>query len=541
MSAPSALGARTGARPRPAVPSAYLEAPIGLAVLDGAGMVTDVNPAFCELLDLERDAVLGRLLVDLVARENRDELDRRLSRLVLGTGKSARIDAVRLRAAGDRVIEADLRARRSEADGGAVGLVVSASESRRVPVADGALVQAQKMQAVGQLAGGIAHDFNNLLTAMLGFSELLLTRHGPGEASYNDIVEIHRNAERAAALVRQLLAFSRQQTLTPVVLDPAAAIAELAVMLSRLLGPRIELRFEPWSEPARIRSDPVQFDQVIVNLAVNARDAMPHGGTLTIRGRPLRLEAPSRAGTDMMPAGDYVVIEVSDTGVGIADDILGNIFEPFFTTKPPGAGTGLGLATVHGIVRQSEGFIHVDSAPGSGTTFSVYLPAVEVPRVSRPPTPPALMPPPAPRVRPATILLVEDEPGVRGFAARVLRRGGHSVLAAGDGEEALRLFEQGGEPIDLLISDIVMPGMDGHTLARLLGERLGGVAVLFMSGYAEDVGPASARLLMKPFTLAELADTVDEMLAATPPSSSPSSSLLDVTGGPLRLPVRPDR
>ncbi len=525
MSDLSPLVVSTGTRRRSAEPSAFTEAPVGLAVLDLAGLVDDANPAFCDLLGVERGTILGRPFGDFVAGEKREELDRRLSRLVLGTSRSARIDALRL-CVGDRQIEADLSAARRERDGGAIGFIVSAWAARHAPVADAALAQAQKMQAIGQLAGGIAHDFNNLLTAMLGFSELLLTRHAPGEPSYDDIVEIHRNAERAAGLVRQLLAFSRQQTLAPVVLDPTAAIAELSLMLARLLGPAIELRLESSGEPTRIRVDPVQFDQVIVNLAVNARDAMPHGGTLTIGSRPVLVDAPRQAGEEIMPPGDYVLIEVGDTGIGIVEDILGNIFEPFFTTKEAGAGTGLGLSTVHGIIRQTDGFVLVDSALGHGTTFSMYLPAVAATRArpagavsrrpnARPATPPAL----EQQAQPATILLVEDEPGVRAFAARVLRRDGHRVLAVGDGEEALRIFEEGGERIDLLVSDIVMPGMDGHTLARLLGKRLGGVPVIFMSGYAEDLapdGPASAHFLMKPFTLAELADKVTEVLAAPP-------------------------
>lgn len=525
MSPSVTLVAREVTRKRAVAADVFAEAPVGLAVLDLAGVVTDINPAFLDLLGLERKAVRGRPFTDFIARENRGELDRRLSKLILGTSRSARIDAARLRVTGGET-EVDLSVAPRLRNREAVGLIISAFAARHAQVADSTLAQAQKMQAVGQLAGGIAHDFNNLLTAMLGFSELLLTRHGPGEPSYDDIVQIHRNAERAAGLVKQLLAFSRRQTLAPVEFDPATAIADLSRMLARLLGPAVELCLDPSEGTPRIRVDPVQFDQVIVNLAINARDAMPRGGTLTITNRPLRIDAPTPVGAETMPAGDYVLIKVADTGVGIGEDVLGHVFEPFFTTKAAGAGTGLGLSTVHGIVRQTNGFVMVDSAPGHGTTFSIYLPAVAPPPatagegLSRPADPAPAPVPDRQTARPVTILLVEDEPGVRDFAARVLRRGGHRVLTAGDGEEALRVFDDGPGTIDLLVSDIMMPGMDGYTLARLLGERLGRVGVIFMSGFAEDViapgESVSAHFLMKPFTLDELAEKVAEVIAAAP-------------------------
>ncbi len=237
------------------------------------------------------------------------------------------------------------------------------------------LAQSQKMQAIGQLAGGIAHDFNNQLTATLGFCDLLLARHGPGDPSFDDIMQIRGNAKRASSLVRQLLAFSRKQKLEPVVLDVKEALADLHKMLGRLLGANIELRVEDGGGAAFVRVDPGQFDQVIINLAVNARDAMPGGGTLTIRSSALTVDEEMRRGADLMNPGTYVLIEVADTGAGIPKEVIGNIFEPFFSTKEVGAGTGLGLSTVHGIVHQTEGFVFVDSASGEGAVFSIYLPA----------------------------------------------------------------------------------------------------------------------------------------------------------------------
>jgi two-component system cell cycle sensor histidine kinase/response regulator CckA len=524
--------------------SAFAAAPVGLAVLDLEGQIVEVNAAFLELLGRDREAVIAAPFSAHVVREGRDEVERRLAQLVLGTsrGRAAPLGPVVLLSPKGPQRALLLHASRLEHyDGELAGLILAAQETPRPPSADASLIQAQKMQAVGQLAGGIAHDFNNLLTAMIGFSDLLLSRHAPGEPSHDDILQIRDNAARAAALVRQLLAFSRQQTLAPVILDPTAAIADLSLMLSRLLGPAIELRLEPCGEPLRVRVDAVQFDQVILNLAVNARDAMPEGGTLTIRTSRKRTEAPRQAGLEVMPPDDYVCIEVSDTGVGIPGDILASIFEPFFTTKGPGAGTGLGLSTVYGIVRQTDGFIAVDSAPACGSTFALYLPradaAADVAALGRGALAAAAPAPPAvagvqtqetQRDAKATVLLVEDEPGVRAFTLKALHRGGYRVLAAADGEAALELLDSHDGAVDLLISDIVMPGMDGHTLARLLGERLGAVPVIFISGFADDVvaggADADAHFLMKPFTLPELIDTVGEALAertAPPPQAAP--------------------
>ncbi|MBL8659165.1 MAG: response regulator [Rhodospirillales bacterium] len=509
----------------------FARAPAGLAVLDLAGRIVDINAAFLEILGADSDAAIATAFVDHVAADCGGEVNRRLAKLVLGGGRRARLERVALARDGKGGRAVLLDAAVFDRDGEPCGFILSAAEMPRLrPATDAALVQAQKMQAIGQLAGGIAHDFNNLLTVIIGFSDLLLARHPAGERSHDDLMEIRGNAARAASLVRQLLAFSRQQALAPVILDPAAAIRELSHMLARLLGPSITLRIEADGTPVRIRADAVQLDQVIVNLAVNARDAMVDGGVLTIRTGVERIAAAREVGADVMPAGDYACIRVSDTGVGISSQIIARIFEPFFTTKAAGEGTGLGLATVYGIVRQSEGYIVVDSAAGQGTTFSIYLPPVAAeaavgdeagavtqwldpaPSPARQPEPQAL---PA---NAATVLLVDDEPGVRAFAARALRRTGYRVLEAGDGEAALALLQSEPGPVDLLVTDVVMPGMDGHTLMRLLGESMSDLAVVFMSGYAEGVlgggdGAIVRRFLMKPFTLSELIARVGETLA----------------------------
>ena len=387
------------------------------------------------------------------------------------------------------------------------------------------------MQAMGQLAGGIAHDFNNLLTAMIGFSDLLLERHGADDPSFADIMQIRHNANRATNLVRQLLAFSRQQDLQPVVLDATEALSDLASLLRRLIGETIDLKMEHGRDLGAAKVDRGQFDQMIINLAVNARDAMPGGGTLTIRTSNAAVPAPVQHGSEVLPAGEYLLIEVADTGTGIAKETIEHIFEPFFTTKEVGAGTGLGLSTVYGIVRQTGGVIFVDSVPGEGAAFKIYLPryvesaedakagaAAERPAAARP----------APPDEPAgdvdltgegTVLLVEDEAAVRMFGARALRNKGYKVLEADNGEGALEVIGNASQPIDLIISDVVMPGMDGHTLIKRVRRELPDVKVILISGYAEDVAAAeierdpTIHFLAKPFTLKGLAGKVKELMA----------------------------
>jgi two-component system cell cycle sensor histidine kinase/response regulator CckA len=370
------------------------------------------------------------------------------------------------------------------------------------------------MQAIGQLAGGVAHDFNNLLTAMIGFCDLLLQRHKPGDQSFNDIMQIKQNGNRAANLVRQLLAFSRQQTLQPKVLNLVDVLSELTNLLRRLIGAaQVRLDMIHGRDAGLVKVDQGQLEQVIINLVVNARDAMPQGGTITIRTYGAKQDKAALRGQDEMPPGDYVAIEVTDAGVGIPTENLSRIFEPFFSTKEVGSGTGLGLSTVYGIVRQTGGFIDVKSEVGKGSTFTVYLPvykddgkAVEVR-----PEPMAEEKPGPDLTGAGTILLVEDEDAVRVFSSRALRNKGYTELEARSGEE-------GGEKIDLTVTDVVMPQMDGPTLYKHIREKWPNMKVVFVSGYTEDrlreqfTSGEVIYFLPKPFTLKQLAGKVKEVL-----------------------------
>jgi two-component system cell cycle sensor histidine kinase/response regulator CckA len=378
------------------------------------------------------------------------------------------------------------------------------------------------MQAVGQLAGGVAHDFNNLLTAMIGFCDLLLMRFRPGDPSFADIMQIKQNANRAANLVRQLLAFSRQQTLQPRIIDITDVLVELSHLLRRLIGENIELKVVHGRDLGLAKVDQGQLEQVIINLAVNARDAMQGGGTLTIRTANVNQASGIRRGHEIMPAGNYVLIEVSDTGVGIAKEHLARIFEPFFSTKEVGSGTGLGLSTVYGIVKQTGGFIFVDSAPGRGATFQIYLPRhqlVDAAAISTRPgdTTETLAPKDLTGV--GTVMLVEDEDPVRIFGARALRNKGYKVLEAKSGEAALELIQTADGPIDLLITDVVMPNMDGPALVREVREIHPDMKVIFISGYTEDAfrqrldSNSDIHFLPKPFSLKQLATKVKEVIS----------------------------
>jgi two-component system cell cycle sensor histidine kinase/response regulator CckA len=381
--------------------------------------------------------------------------------------------------------------------------------------------QSQKMQAVGQLAGGVAHDFNNLLTVIIGNCEFLLMRHPAGDPSFKEINEVHQNALRAAALVSQLLAFSRKQTMQPKTLALGEVIGELAQMLRRLVGEGITLNVEKDADLWAVHADEAQLGNAIINLVVNARDAMPSGGTVTIATHNRKVSSASALGTAIMPAGEYVEIEVTDTGVGMSKEIQSKIFDPFFTTKPVGQGTGLGLATVYGIVKQTGGFITVDSEVGGGTAFKIYLPRMRVDAGA-----PVLeaAAPAAPRdvTGQDTILLVEDEEAVRSFAARALRMRGYHVLEASGGEEALEIVKSGENEIHLLITDVVMPNMDGPTMVRYVKELKPDLAVIFMSGYAEeafrrnDEKAEDIHFLPKPFGLKQLAAKVKEVLSSQP-------------------------
>jgi len=492
------------------------DAPVGIALVDLDGTIGTCNLALQAMMGIDHDAMAGRPVTDYIAEEGRAAAGDQLNKVIAGSVPGIHLE-VKLK--GRRDVIAQLFVSPTHEDGEISGLIVhfiDATEQRNLEVQ---FAQSQKMQAMGQLAGGVAHDFNNLLTAMIGFCDLLLQRHGPGDPSFADIMQVKQNANRAASLVRQLLAFSRRQALQPRLLNVTDALAELSNLLRRLLGETIELKMVHGRQLGLVRVDPGQFDQVIINLAVNARDAMPGGGTLTIRTNSVTMDQPVQRGPELMPAGDYITIEVSDTGTGISRENLGRIFEPFFSTKEVGAGTGLGLSTVYGIVRQTDGFVFVTSELGQGASFTIALPRIEAEPGAETKT---LAPPGeadnADLTGSGTVLLVEDEDAVRLFGARALRNKGYRVIEARSGEQALDVL-RGDEHIDVLITDVVMPGMDGVTLARLVRIERPAIRIILISGYSEDVARngidpnEGIHFLPKPFSLKQLAGAVKQVMA----------------------------
>ena len=405
----------------------------------------------------------------------------------------------------------------ADGNGGDEAVIAYALDTTEQRVLEQQFAQSQKMQAVGQLAGGIAHDLNNILTAIIGFSDLLLLNLRPNDPSFKDTMEIKQNANRAAGLVRQLLAFSRRQTLRLEVLEVSLLVDDLTVLFKRLIGDSITLSVDHAANIWPVRADHIQLEQVVINLVVNARDAMPDGGRVAIRTRNVEEAEAATFNYRGMPASDYVLIEVEDTGTGMPPEVLEKIFEPFFTTKDIGKGTGLGLSTVYGIVKQTGGFIYADTELGAGTTFKIFLPryaqsseeAVEAAVAKT-------------KVRDLTgqesILLVEDEDSVRAFSSRALSSAGYVVHEADSGVEALEVLEEIDGEVDLLISDVVMPEMDGPTLLTHMRERYPEIKVIFVSGYAEEnvrkdlEDNSSVEFLPKPFSLKQLAAKVKTVL-----------------------------
>ncbi len=489
-------------------------------VKDWDGRFTLVNRALADLYGARPEVLIGkgdgdfnphREQVERFLRDDREAMTSGRPRFIL---EEPNTDARTGEARWFQVIKVTLRT----ADGAPQVLGVATEITHRKEL-ESQLRQAQKMEAVGQLAGGIAHDFNNVLTAILGYALLLLKDPGLPVPQRQDVQEIQKAAQRAASLTQQLLAFSRKQVLQPTVLDLNEVVSEMQALLRRLIGEHIvlETRLDP--DGMFVRADRGQLQQVIINLCVNARDAMPAGGTVTIATIAKDLDAGFVASHPGSQRGAHVSLKVSDTGVGMDAELRARVFEPFFTTKPVGKGSGLGLATVYGIVKQSGGYIAVTSVPTRGSTFTVYLPQVPAPSATPTAAPVA---PAQPTGGTETVLLVEDEPGVRNLARRALQRFGYTVLEAGDGDAALGVARGMADPIALLLTDIVMPGMSGRDLALQLARERPAMRVLYTSGYpdtaglTEEVEEAAVAYLSKPYTPEELARKVREVLDGPP-------------------------
>lgn len=497
----------------------FEESPVGVALVADGGMLAECNPAFLRMLGSTAPEVLAQPLSSFVRAEGVD-LSALLQQVSSGQGEAPAAPVeVRVTAAGGRELVFQLYIRKLGSDDvtGAKLMLhfIDLTEQKSLEVR---FSQSQKMQAIGQLAGGVAHDFNNLLTAMIGFCDLLLLRHKPGDPSFGDIMQIKQNANRAAGLVRQLLAFSRQQTLQPRVLNLTDVLVDLSNLLRRLIGENIELKLVHARELGLLKADQGQIEQVIINMAVNARDAMNGGGKLTITTSNLSLTAPLRREHEEVPAGDWVVIEVTDTGSGIPPEIVGRIFDPFFSTKEVGKGTGLGLSTCYGIVKQTGGYIFVDSEVGRGTTFSIYLPRHIKTAGEEEAKEKAASQAAQDLTGAGTILLVEDEDAVRMFASRALRNKGYTVLEARHGENALEVLEGHQGRIDLVVSDVMMPGMDGPTMLKHIRDKRPSLKAVFISGYSEErlketfETSNDIHFLAKPFSLKQLAEKVKEVL-----------------------------
>ncbi|MCB1384669.1 MAG: response regulator [Nitratireductor sp.] len=500
--------------------------PIAIAAIAPSGKTVRTNAPFMRMF---KDRLGGRAggegveLASLVQEQDRAAVGDAISEVINGGTRTRMVDAA-MTGDGERFLRLFLSPvldgpPDDDSDERVIVYALETTEHRKL---EEQFAQSQKMQAVGQLAGGIAHDFNNVLTAIIGFSDLLLANHRPSDPSFQDIINIKQNANRAASLVRQLLAYSRRQTLRPQVLQLGEVLSDLRMLLERLLGDKATLKLVHGRDLWPVRADLSQLEQVVVNLCVNGRDAMPDGGEMTIRTANLSAAdvVSAYSGFKEMPAADYVLLEVQDEGTGMTPEIMEKIFEPFFSTKEIGMGTGLGLSTVYGIVKQTGGFIYPESTPGEGTTFRVFLPR-HVPKESD-----AAVPSEKAResgkdlTGNATILLVEDEDAVRAFGSRALAQRGYTVHEASSGIEALEVLEEYGDTIDLIVSDVVMPEMDGPTLLGEVRKHYPDLKFIFVSGYAEDAFarnlPEEERerfgFLAKPFSLKQLAMAVSEML-----------------------------
>lgn len=506
--------------------------PMAIAAVDAAGRIVRTNAPFLKLFQsvTDRDAIDRKMrFEEVVHARDRGALNAALEQARQRRADIAPFDTA-LPTNEERHIRVYVNAVADGAgdDGAEESAIVYAVEITEQKALEGQMAQSQKMQAVGQLAGGIAHDFNNVLTVIIMATDLLLASHRPSDPSFQDIMTIKQNANRAASLVRQLLAYSRKQTLRAEVLSLTDVIADLRMLLTRLVGTNVKLKIDHGRDLWPVKVDIGQFEQVIVNLAANARDAMPEGGDLTIRTKNVPADVAAGYNYRELPPGDYVIAEIEDTGTGMPPEVLEKIFEPFFTTKEVGKGTGLGLSMAYGIIKQTGGFVFCESEVGKGTTFRIFLPrhaveagALEAKPAAVEPTSPAKEAAKAKDLSGnATVLLVEDEDGVRMSGMRVLTSRGYTVHEAASGVEALELFRELDGKVDVVVSDVVMPEMDGPTLLGELRKLQPDIKFIFVSGYAEDAFaknlPQDAKFgfLPKPFSLKQLATVVKETLEA---------------------------
>jgi two-component system cell cycle sensor histidine kinase/response regulator CckA len=472
--------------------SLFESAPDGILVADSQGTYVDVNPSGLSMLGYSRNELIGMKSADILAPKEFSRVDSALTEIKQGVEHR---HEWQFRRKDGSVFDADVKAT-VMADGRILALVRDASERKRM---EEELRQSQKMEAVGRLAGGVAHDFNNELGVILGYTELLMRQ--AGAAQRGKLEQILKATQRATGLTRQLLAFSRKQIVDPKVLDLNARLSDLEKMLGRLIGEDIDLAIIPGADLGQVKADPGQLEQVVMNLCLNARDAMPDGGLLRIETANAELDAGHAAGHEPIAPGHYVMLAISDTGGGIAKEILSKIFEPFFTTKAAGKGTGLGLATVYGIVKQAGGYVWVYSELGQGTTFKIYLP-----RIDEPAQAPETDETPMPSKGWETVLLVEDEGPLRAIARELLEEDGYRVIEAAGANEAIEMASRHPEPIHLLVTDVVMPGMNGRALFESLVSARPELRVVYMSGYTDDViahrgvFESGTVLLAKPFT-----------------------------------------